>query len=163
MDREFSYMTDAPSNSTFWEDFEVYAKKNGVEVCIKTKPGGRSYKVWPRYFVKEIEKSSKLYPRIAHSGNEYVALYFMKVKLDNSFKFDDFCKVVQPILEDGICIGDPPKSWPSVKIKVPYIDVEGTVEGQSEKIDTVLKAARRLRDFYIQHKQELLDKIPTLA
>jgi hypothetical protein len=154
-------MTDTSSKLKFWEDFKMYAEQDGVEVYINTKSGGPPFKVWPRFYINEIENSSKLRPRIAYSGEEHVALYFMNVKFDDSFTFDDFHKVIQPMLGNGMCIGDPPEQWPSVKIKVPYVNVEIPAEEQIEKLKEVFEAARRLRGFYIQYQQELLQKIPT--
>jgi len=73
---------------------------------------------------------------------------------------EDFSQVVQPILEDDICMGAPVKSWQTVNIKVPRIDVQKPAEEQSEELNKVFDAARRLHDFFIKHKQALLG-IPT--
>ena len=54
--------------------------------------------MWPRFYINEIENISKR-ARIAYSGDEHVALIMMNVTIDN------FSQVVQPILEDGICMG----------------------------------------------------------
>jgi hypothetical protein len=56
--------------------------------------------------------------------------------------------------------GAPAKSWQSVKIKVPCINVQKPAEDQSEELSKVFEAVCRLRDFFIEHKQTLLG-IPT--
>ena len=58
--------------------------------------------------------------------------------------------------------GAPAKSWQSVKINIPYIDVQKSVEEQSEELNKVFEAARHLRDFFIKHKRSLLG-IPTTS
>ena len=105
------------------------------------------------FYINEIE-NPKNRARITWSGNEHVALMIMNVTVD------DFSQVVQPILEDGICMGKPAGSWQSVNIKVPRVNVQKPAAEQSEELNKVFKSARQLRDFFIKHKRALLG-IPT--
>ena len=142
-------MVNVPPERQFWKDFLAYAAQNGVPAYVKYDTSGPPSMVWPRFYINEIENPQKR-ARIAWSGNEHVALIMINVTVD------DFSQVVQPILEDGIHMGKPRKSWQSVNIKVPRVNVQKPAVEQSEELNKVFEAARRLRDFFIKHKQALL-------
>jgi hypothetical protein len=123
--------------SQFWESLRKFDYPN-VKIFITENAKGSITDVWPRFFADELPNSRV---EIAYCSREHVALFIKKVKAE------DFSQSAKPILEDDICMGAPTKSWQSVKIKVPHVNLLKPAEEQSEELNKVFEAARRLRNF----------------
>lgn len=50
----------------------------------------------------------------------------------------------------------PGGSWQSIRLGVPGIDVCKPLDHQTEQLDEVFKAAKRLYEFYLRHERNLL-------
>jgi hypothetical protein len=80
----------------------------------------------------------------------------LRQKLHLSSCADFRGQLSQPLLRDGVQLGDPGTSWQSVRIEVPLVDPLVPINDQLEALDKVFQAARDLYDFFIQNEQALL-------
>ncbi|WP_143749630.1 hypothetical protein [Mesorhizobium sp. WSM3879] len=162
------YQAAEPSNAwnkplpgvlKFWSDLAGFQRAIYPDVPIFiNRQHGAGLSIWPSFYENHLARNSKEIRRkrvqVVHSGKTHVALYVKNVR------FLDFATVVQPMLIDGIGLGPPGQSWQSVRIDVPYVDPQRSVEGQAKALAAVFEAARRLFDFFIEHEGPLLS-VPT--
>lgn len=148
-----------PGVSQFWSDLSKFQRAvyPDVPIFINRQQGAGIF-VWPSFFENQLASNSREIRRkrvqIVHSGKTHVALFIKKVH------FAEFAVATRMLLDEGIEIGDPGGSWQSVRIAVPYVDPQITVESQIDALDRVFEAARRLFDFFIRNEPVLLE-IPT--
>jgi hypothetical protein len=154
-----SWNRPIPEAALFWRDLSKFqlAVYPDVPIFINRQQGAGVF-VWPSFYENDCSRNSQRPHRkrvqIVYSAKKHMSLFIKKVKAE------DFFGVVQPLLEDSIHVGAPGKTWQSIKIRVPYVDPQKPLETQSEELNEVFGAARRLYDFFIKHEEALLG-IPT--
>ena len=142
------------STAQFWEDLRTFQKlvHRDVPIFIEGRKGSVT-DVWPKFYLNQLAGDSKNPRRkrfeIGFTGNQ-VALYTKKVA------YAEFKSAIEPLLENGMRVAPAAKSWQSVRIMVPQVDSRRPVEDQTDNLDSVFIAAKRLYQFFLQNEAALL-------
>jgi hypothetical protein len=119
---------------------------------------GAGLAVWPSFYDNQLGDNRREIRRkrieITHSGKQHVALYVKKVRAE------PFGECVRSLLDEGIQLAPPGRTWQSVRVEVPFVDPKRPLEEQIDQVSSVFTAARRLFDFYLNNEERIL-AIPT--
>ena len=86
----------------------------------------------------------------------YITLFLKHVA------YSDFVRATKELLEEGMSFARPGGSWQSIQLEVPSVDVCKPLDVQTERLDQIFLAAKRLYEFYLRHEKIFL-AIPVLA
>lgn len=138
-----------PAAVDFWHKYENYQRSKHPDVLLflKSTKGSKAGGVWPSFY-DSLLRDDKSKPdlkrvQVVHiDTSNYVTLFIKKVN------YADFKIVVDPILDSSMRFGKPAKSWQSVQLPVPSIDVQYSFEEQKEAVDAVFLAAEHMYNFF---------------
>jgi len=144
-----------PSAVQFWKELSLFQRAFHPDVPIFiNRQQGAGINVWPSFYENQLRNNKReirrKYIQLVHSGKSHLSLFVKNVR------YEAFLPVVSNLIEPDMVVGDEGESWQSIQLLVPEVDPCLSVESQTEKLDQIFIAARRLYQFFIKNEIALL-------